>query len=224
MGKSYSQKVRSRSGRGGGRSSGGKGSNEKDADAPFPWAPVIVIGIVLALIIGAVAYYQVQNGDEGGDEGSNDGNNGGGNNGNNAAYPYLSIPLESTDSGIIQLKDYSGKVVVVDMFATWCSPCRQMMVTLNEFREMFDPSDVVILSIDTDLRETLSQVSDFKSEFDAEWTFATSSEEFNGYFPAQSIPTLYVLDGSGKQVETHVGAGINSQQLADLIAPYIGPA
>ncbi|MFW3147111.1 MAG: TlpA family protein disulfide reductase [Thermoplasmatota archaeon] len=223
MGKSYSQKVKSRS-RSDDRPKRARNiRGAKDQKAPFPWAPVIVVGIVIALIIGAVAYYQIQ--DQVGDEGDNssDNNNGGSNNGNGESYPYLSIPLESTDSGIIKLSDHSGKVVIVDMFATWCPPCREMMGILEELRTMFSPNEVVILSIDTDLTETLSQVSDFKDEYQADWTFAMSTQQFNGYFPAESIPTLYVLDGTGKQVETHVGAGVTAGELAALISPHMSP-
>ena len=51
------------------------------------------------------------------------------------------------DSSIIKLSDYKGKVVVVDVWATWCEPCRRMMPLFHEMQKEFKGENVVFLSV-----------------------------------------------------------------------------
>ncbi|MGA1819656.1 MAG: TlpA family protein disulfide reductase [Thermoplasmatota archaeon] len=205
MGKSYSEKMRARNARGSDRPRPEKKpKKEAERKEKFPLAPVVVIVVILILIISTVVLYRIQN-DDGGDGGGPDGNNDDPGNDVNIE-PYATISLESTDSGIINLHQYRGKVIVIDMFATWCPPCKEQMGELIDIQSRFSSSDVVIISIDTDLTETLSQVRDFKEDYPAaKWTFARSNLDFNTFFPASSIPTLYILDREGRRAGTHVG-------------------
>jgi hypothetical protein len=80
------------------------------------------------------------------------------------------------------------------------------MEELIQLQNMFSQDELVILSVDTDLQETLEDVFSFKANFPtAQWTFAVSNSEFNGYFPASSIPTMYILDQDQKVARTEVG-------------------
>ncbi|MEA3559254.1 MAG: TlpA disulfide reductase family protein [Candidatus Thermoplasmatota archaeon] len=218
MGKSYSDKVK---GRGKKRSSGKSrrrsGSRKQEEKVKFPVAPVVVIGIVVALIILAAVLYQFNNSDEEGGTGSI---NNGENNDPGTGPAYLGIGLESTSNGIIHLEDHKGKVVVLDMFATWCGPCKTQIVELGKLDARYGASDLVILSVDVDQRESLGQVSDFKREHGAGWDFAMSNDAFTGHFPATSIPTLYILDRDGNLVDKHVGL-IDANELENEIKQYI---
>ena len=205
MGKSYSEKVKARNAKGSERSRPEKRSKkETERKDRFPFAPVLVIAVILILVISTVVLYRIQN-DDGDDGNGPDGNNDDPNN-NEQIEPYATIGLESTESGIINLQQYRGKVILIDMFATWCPPCKEQMSELIDIQSRFSSDDVVILSVDTDLTETLSQIRDFKEDYPAaKWTFARSTMDFNTFFPASSIPTLFILDRDGRRAGTHVG-------------------
>src|SRR2546426_9328654 len=60
--------------------------------------------------------------------------------------PAPAFTLERLDgSGEVALADFSGKVVVVNLFASWCLPCTQQHPTLILVYERYRASDVVLL-------------------------------------------------------------------------------
>jgi len=62
--------------------------------------------------------------------------------------PAPAFTLERLDgSGEVALADFSGKVVVVNFFASWCLPCTQENPTLIRVYERYRGSDVVLLGV-----------------------------------------------------------------------------
>jgi cytochrome c biogenesis protein CcmG/thiol:disulfide interchange protein DsbE len=62
--------------------------------------------------------------------------------------PAPAFTLERLDgSGEVALADFSGKVVVVNFFASWCLPCTQENPTLVRVYERYRGSDVVLLGV-----------------------------------------------------------------------------
>jgi thiol-disulfide isomerase/thioredoxin len=173
---------------------------------PFPFAPVIVLGIVIALIVVGVVLYTLPSGDDGGETNIDDnGDDGGSSNGGGTETGVGSILLSTTDGSEVFLDQYKGKVVLLDMMATWCGPCRTQMIELRSLESSFTSSELAILSVGVDLSESLQLLREFKEEEDAAWPFARSSNEFNSEFPASNIPTMYILDQQGNIAFTHVG-------------------
>ena len=182
--------------------------NGKDDSNPMT-VPIIVIMVVVGLTALAIVLAVQQSGDDddgstydrpsNGDTGPDDGENGG------EEPEYLSISLETTGGSSIDLGDYKGRVVLLDMFATWCGPCKTQIEEFKDLRSGYSSSDLVIISVDVDLSESIPKIRDFKEETGSSWTFVRSTDEFNSRFPATSIPTLYMLDRSGEVVYNHVG-------------------
>lgn len=210
MGRAYADKVKSRSGDGKRASTPRRGSgkgSKKEERPPFPLAPFVVMGVILVLIVAGLVMYAIdQNGDESGTTTEGNDDNGGGGAPQSSGDGPGSILLDSVDDGgQIFLDQYKGKVVVIDMFATWCGPCRTQMGELSDLSSRFSPSDLVILSVDADLSENMDQVRELRTQVGASWTFAMSNSDFNSVFPASSIPTMFILDREGNVVEKHVG-------------------
>ena len=63
------------------------------------------------------------------------------------AAPNFSLP--SLDSGNVALSDYSGQVVLVNLWATWCPPCKAEMPTINAFYEAHKDEEFVVLAINS---------------------------------------------------------------------------
>jgi thiol-disulfide isomerase/thioredoxin len=109
-----------------------------------------------------------------------------------------------------ELKDYREKVVIVDLWATWCQPCQYQMLELEKAYENYTRDELEILSINTDDRESISQIQDFIDQFeefgyDLDWVFANELDDLSSYNPEQSIPRLIMFDQEGNIHWDHNG-------------------
>jgi peroxiredoxin len=194
---------------------GKNGSRRRRQSSPAPptsfWAANqrTVIGVVFIIVIMIAAAYVVAN--QSGDDDVPE-------TGNKDAAPDFSI--SSIDGAPVELEAYRGRVVVLDLFATWCGPCRTQMGELNELRAYYPKSEVVILSVDVDPKETTQQIRDFRDEFNADWTFSADTDGLGQKYDASSIPTMAVIDQDGNLV--HRDAGVTTfSQLRAIIDPLV---
>jgi thiol-disulfide isomerase/thioredoxin len=97
----------------------------------------------------------------------------------------------------VSLADYKGKVVVLDIWATWCGPCKAMIPHEREMVEKFKdkPFALVSVSVDDDKKE----LQDFIAKEPMPWTHwwegpeAPLVKQWNVRF----FPTIYVVDARG---------------------------
>lgn len=97
------------------------------------------------------------------------------------------IPLLDLEGSQTSLSAFSGKVVVLNVWATWCAPCRRELPSLERMKNKLDPEHfaVVALSVDSDehiVREYLrdKQIT-LVSYLDRDGALATSVLEVNSF-------------------------------------------
>jgi thiol-disulfide isomerase/thioredoxin len=224
MSRSYSSKVRKKKSRRSG-SSGNRSQNDGEGGKKSAAAPIIFITIVL-LISGAGVFFAAggqhlfeSNGDEPVESG--DSGDDGGNDVPDASTPaYMKIPLYDVEGGTFTLERFKGKVILVDMFAMWCSPCRYQIEELTKVVSSYGSDDLAVVSVDVDESEQAGDISEFRSEYGATWRFSSYSAQFSGEFTATAIPTLYMIDRDGNIVNSHEGAK-SASELSAEISPLI---
>lgn len=92
--------------------------------------------------------------------------------------------------------EFRGRVVVLDMFATWCQPCIQEIPHLAQINEKYNSSDVVILSIASP-GDDVTTVRQFKKNYDMTWIVAMDTVGVFDKYNVMYIPTLVILDQNG---------------------------
>ena len=95
------------------------------------------------------------------------------------------------------LKNHLGKVVVLDFWATWCAPCREMIPDLREWHERLKDQPFELISVSAD--QSVDTLKSFLGDNDMPWThwFAGDSDilrEWN----VRGYPTTFILDAGGK--------------------------
>ncbi|MBS7623592.1 TlpA family protein disulfide reductase [Candidatus Bathyarchaeota archaeon] len=104
------------------------------------------------------------------------------------------------------LTDFRGKVVLLEFFATWCSPCKPQMAELKEIRSRYSQEQLVIVSVSFDpSMDTDDVLRSLASNFSAEWTIARDTVGISNKYGVNIGPTIFLIDRSGAIRYTHPG-------------------
>ena len=111
------------------------------------------------------------------------------------ATPPLS--LRSLDGRAVDLRDFRGRVVVVNWWATWCEPCREEIPSLERLRNLLQdhPFDVLMVNFG----EPASTVSSFIAKLGVSVPVALDPEKSNAAkWRVNGLPTTFLIDARGR--------------------------
>lgn len=111
--------------------------------------------------------------------------------------PAPEIVSQDIDGKETKLSDLKGKVVVLDIWATWCPPCRDMIPHEREMVERLKDKPFALVSISAD--EKKETLKDFLSKEKMPWTHWWNGTEGSVIedWNIQYFPTVYVIDAQG---------------------------
>jgi len=112
-------------------------------------------------------------------------------------YEAPTLTLTSLDGNEHSLADYHGQVVLVNLWATWCPPCKAEMPTLDAYyNEHLDEGFMIIAINDGDKKEdVVTFVDNYGLSFQV-WLDIEHKASINA-FKTQSLPSSYVIDRDG---------------------------
>ncbi len=123
------------------------------------------------------------------------------------------------------LADFRGKVVLLNVWATWCGPCRTEMPALDRLQSKLGSQDfeVVALSID---RGGQAVVKSFYDEIDLRvlTIYVDATAEAQSKLGILGIPTTLLIDQAGREVARYTGpAEWDRPEIIDTIRRYLPP-
>ena len=127
----------------------------------------------------------------------------------------MSRQLQSLDKGGFRLADFSGKVIVVNVWATWCGPCRREVPDYEKVRKEFVGREVEFIALTTeDPIAARERVQKFAREFNFGFLIGWADREtarilMNG---RHAIPQTLVIGSDGRIVNHWTGYGSQSRE------------
>jgi thiol-disulfide isomerase/thioredoxin len=129
--------------------------------------------------------------------------------------------LEDMNGNDVAFESLTGKVVLLNFWATWCGPCKIEIPWFVEFAELHKNDGLVVLGLSVD--DPVDKIQAFAAEYDVNYPMLVGlgREDFQeAYGPVWGLPTTFFVDREGTLCRTH--AGIVSREefekdIADLL-------
>jgi thiol-disulfide isomerase/thioredoxin len=123
------------------------------------------------------------------------------------------VTLRTLDGKAWNLADLKGKTIVINLWATWCVPCRG---ELPEFQKLYEKlkgrDDVVVASFNVD--EDAAKIAPYLKENGLSFPVVLANDLVDAYFPVVFVPQTWFIDSTGKLlwIQEGYGGGANWQK------------
>ncbi len=120
-------------------------------------------------------------------------------------HPAPEFALKDSNGKTVRLEDYSGKVVLLDFFATWCGPCKIEIPWFMEMERKNKDRGFAVLGVSMD-DEGWDIVKPFLAELGVNYRVVIGNDATAQlYGGVDALPTTFLIDRSGKIASVHIG-------------------
>jgi thiol-disulfide isomerase/thioredoxin len=140
-----------------------------------------------------------------------------------APKPVATVAFEDAQGRSRTLADFKGKVVLLNIWATWCIPCRKEMPALDRLQEAMGGPDFEVVAVSID-RGGIEKVRSFYAEIGLRnlAMHIDVSGQAPRAFGVVGLPTTLVIDRAGQELGRVIGpAEWDSSEIADSLKPII---
>lgn len=113
--------------------------------------------------------------------------------------------LKNADGRTVRLSDYAGKVVLLDFWATWCTPCKVSVPWFNELQAKYADRGFTVLGIAMDA-DGWTAVKPFVENMRIDYPVVLGSSRVAYlYGDVEELPLAFFIDRSGRVAAIHLG-------------------
>jgi len=121
---------------------------------------------------------------------------------NTKLAPDFSLP--GVNNSQVNLEDYRGKVVLVDFWASWCTPCIRSFPWMDEMVEKYGEKGFVVIAINMDQESILA--TKFLQRYPNKLTIAFDPQGVIAeQYEIMGLPNSFILNKKGEIVYKHIG-------------------
>src|SRR4030042_3670677 len=113
--------------------------------------------------------------------------------------------LKDLNGKKVGIKQFKGKIIFLNFWATWCAPCKEEMASLEVLHQKFKEKKFVLLTISVDYGG-LKSVREFMDKH--RYTFPVlldPKSEVLDLFNVKGIPTTFIIDKKGRMIGKAIG-------------------
>lgn len=131
--------------------------------------------------------------------------------------PAPAFTLTGTDGRKVSLKDFKGRPVMLNFWATWCGPCKLEMPWIQDFYTRYKPQGLVVLGLSQDEGIAPSEVANAAKKIGVSYPILMPDEKVaKAYGGVDYLPETFYVDKAGAVVAVTAGAPTKDQMEANI--------
>lgn len=121
--------------------------------------------------------------------------------------PVAEMSWTSFEGNVQKLRDFQGKVVILDFWATYCPPCIEEIPHLKELLAKYGTDNLVVVGLHVGGKEDEPKVPEFVERLNITYALAYPEDSLTSYIFGQdtAIPQTAIFDRNGSLVKKIVG-------------------
>jgi thiol-disulfide isomerase/thioredoxin len=144
--------------------------------------------------------------------------------------PKSDLTLKDMNGQRVRLRDYRGKIVVLNFWATWCGPCKVEMPWFEEFNKQYAAQGFVILGLADDVDAGKDAIAKVAQKTGVTYPILLTDGKVQKLYAPEGmdyLPMSFYVDRSGVIVEETAGLGSKDEieaHIKKIIASGAAPA
>jgi peroxiredoxin len=116
--------------------------------------------------------------------------------------------LKTLEGKTVHLRDYRGKAVLLNFWATWCVPCKEEMPWLVAFQKQYGPKGFVVLGIAMD--ESVDPMRKFAQKMELNYPVLIGNKRIADQYYVKGLPVSIFIDRNGRITDQVPGGATRS--------------
>lgn len=113
--------------------------------------------------------------------------------------------FQDIEGNDLTIADFSGKVVLIDFWETWCGPCLQVFPAMDSLKTEY-PDDFEVLTVNLIDGDTKADIEQFMAENDYDFVYSMDVNEIGDEIITLGIPFKVFIDPNGFLIKAELGS------------------
>tara|TARA_B100000575_G_scaffold294678_1_gene313136 strand:- start:3200 stop:3769 length:570 start_codon:yes stop_codon:yes gene_type:complete len=113
--------------------------------------------------------------------------------------------FKDLDGNTVQITDYAGKIMLIDFWETWCSPCLMVFPAMDSLRTEYS-DQFEVLAVNTILADNPKNVAEFANENPYDFNWLVDENGVGEQIISMGIPFKVFIDTAGYVITTELGS------------------
>jgi thiol-disulfide isomerase/thioredoxin len=113
--------------------------------------------------------------------------------------------IKDLNGAVIDFNDFKGKTIFLNVWATWCGPCRVEMPSIQQLYNKVDKDKIVFVMLSIDDRQNYEKVVNYVREKEFTFPVYVPHEYLPDQLMVRTIPTTFVINSDGKIAARETG-------------------
>jgi len=133
--------------------------------------------------------------------------------------------IKDLNGNVLDVKDLKGRTIFLNLWATWCGPCRMEMPSIQNLYNQVDKEKIMFIMLSIDRQSDIEKIRSYIK--DKEYTFPvyTPASLLPNQLQVGMIPSTFVVDSTGRIVASEKGAAnYDTPEFKAFLEKLIQPA